>query len=117
MDIVAHTNGQKGAPKHGRRTFNGEGPTTCAKRPFATFWLLCDDFRTIHDPNPQANSWKRRETGTAWAQIAVTTNSCAPPNHLCTSLSLSDQLKAIRDTFGDGRMNNGRIGSRCRESM
>ena len=83
----------------------------------ATFWLLCDDFRTIHDPNPLANSWKRREAGTAWAQIAVTKTTPVPQHHLCTSLSLSDQLKAILDTFGDGRLGSGRLGSRCRESM
>ena len=65
----------------------------------ATFWLQCDDYCTIHDPHPLANSWKRREAGTAWAQIAVTKTTPVPQHHLCTSLYLFDQLKAIHGTL------------------
>ncbi len=83
----------------------------------ATFWLQCDDYRTIHDPNPLANSWKRREAGPVWAQIAIPKTTPVPQHHLCTSLYLFDQLKAIHDTFDDGRLGSGRLGSRCRESM
>ena len=64
----------------------------------ATFWLQCDDYCTIHDPHPLANSWKRREAGPAWAQIAVPKTTPVPQHHLCTSLYLFDQLKAIHGT-------------------
>ncbi len=44
-------------------------------------------------------------------QLLCPNTTCAP------HFFLFDQLKAIHDTFDDGRLGSGRLGSRCRESM